>query len=350
MTKNFWANKRVFLTGHTGFKGAWLGLWLTQMGARVRGYALPPQTEPNLFTSLELSQKLEHVEGDIRDEKLLTKKLMEFKPEIVLHLAAQAIVSESYKDPVETYSTNVMGTLNLLQAIRSAASVQSAVIVTSDKCYENPGKKRQFLETDPLGGADLYSSSKACTEIVTASYSKSFLGETETKIATARAGNVIGGGDFSAMRIIPDIIRAVRSGRPLVLRRPQATRPWQHVLEPLSGYLTLAEKLWQGETCWNGGWNFGPDTNSEQPVIQIVEAAQRFFPSLEWRAEPAPFEEAQYLALDSSKARVELGWRPGFDFQTGVEKTLAWYQLFNKGESAGQLTSGDIRAYEVRLN
>lgn len=348
MTNRFWAGKRVFLTGHTGFKGAWLGFWLSEMGATVRGFSLAPQTQPSLFTEVGLARRLEHFEGDIRDEVRLTQTLKEFKPDIVLHLAAQAIVSESYKDPSGTYSTNVMGTLNLLQAIRASAdTVQAAVIVTTDKCYENPGNKRQFLETDPLGGADIYSSSKACAEILTASFARSFL--KTTRVATARAGNVIGGGDFSTMRIVPDIIRAIQAKEVLVLRRPGATRPWQHVLEPLSGYLTLAEKLWTANTVWEGGWNFGPSTSSEQPVIQIVETAKKFFPELEWRVEPAPFEEAQYLALDSSKAREELRWRPAFDFPMGLEKTLHWYQMFYRGELAEQLTLNDIRQYESRL-
>lgn len=347
--KSFWQGKRVFLTGHTGFKGAWLSQWLLNQGALVRGYALKPATEPNLFTALNLRSKLEHVEGDIRKAETLIDQTVSFKPDVVFHLAAQALVGPSYKDPVDTYSTNVMGTLHVLEAIRRAETVRATVIVTTDKCYENRGWPYPYRETDPLGGADIYSSSKACAEIVSSSYARSFLNAREGfHIATARAGNVVGGGDYSDARIVPDVVRAVQTQTTLVLRRPQATRPWQHVLEPLGGYLTLAEHLWSatGEG-WRGGWNFGPSPGEERPVIDLVTHAKTIFPKLDYRVEAPPFEEAHFLTLDSAKARHELRWQPRWDFPTTMRTTLDWYRRFADGEPAEVLTLADIRAYEA---
>jgi CDP-glucose 4,6-dehydratase len=350
MTQSFWRGKRVFLTGHTGFKGSWLSLWLTELGADLCGYALAPDSTPDLFTALELPKRMQHILGDICDRERIASAIKQFKPDIVFHLAAQAIVGRSYKNPFETYNTNVMGTLNVLEAIRTADSVRAAVVVTSDKCYENRSTGAAFKESDRLGGDDIYSSSKACTEILTGSYFHSFLKDTRLRLATGRAGNVIGGGDFADFRIVPDIVRASQARNTLVLRRPQATRPWQHVLEPLRGYMMLAQQLDSGRQTKMEGWNFGPDLNAERPVIDLVKAAKEFFPELEWKVESPSFEEAQTLALDSTKAREALGWQPGWDFSATMVHTLKWYHDFFGGEKALDLCRRDLQEYEKAVS
>jgi CDP-glucose 4,6-dehydratase len=347
---DFWRSKRVFITGHTGFKGAWLSYWLTQAGATVRGYALAPATQPNLFTELKLAESLEHTVGDIRDLEKLSSQIREFRPDVVFHLAAQALVSHSYTDPLGTYSTNVMGTLHVLESLRTCPSAKAAVIVTSDKCYDNKGWVWPYREDDPLGGHDIYSSSKACAEIASASFRESFL-KTGCKVATARAGNVIGGGDWSDNRIVPDIVRAALRNETLILRRPQALRPWQHVVDPLKGYVQLAERL-----CGTDGarfaeaWNFGPSSDGEMRVEEIARAAREAFPKLEWRVDPPPFEEAKLLTIDSSKARQQLEWRPTWNTREALELTFSWHKGHAEGQSAATLTKRQLESMASRAD
>ncbi len=346
MNESFWHAKRVLVTGHTGFKGSWLTCWLHQMNVSTAGFALPPQTPRSLFADAALGEQIQHIEGDIRDAEKIIGAVKKFKPQILFHLAAQAIVADSYTDPSGTYATNVMGTLNVLEAARQSGSVETVVIVTSDKCYENKSWAWPYRETDPLGGNDIYSSSKACTEILTHSYRKSFLEKEGIKVASVRAGNVIGGGDWAAHRIVPDIVRAAMNKETLLLRRPGATRPWQHVLDPLSGYLTVAEKL---STSSGGdfaqGWNFGPNTESERPVLEMVHSAKRFFPKLEWQVDPPPFEEATYLAIDSSLARHRLSWQPRWNWAKAVDFSFEWYKRQSEGESARGLMEEHLKKF-----
>ncbi len=338
------------VTGHTGFKGSWLSLWLQTLGANVAGYALAPLT-PSLFASAAVEPGMHSIIGDIRDTDRLTGAMREFKPEIVLHLAAQALVRESYANPVETYSVNVMGTVSLLEAIRQTPDVRAALVVTSDKCYANREWVWGYREDEPMGGHDPYSSSKGCAELVTAAYRASYFAQGETVLATARAGNVIGGGDWAADRLIPDIVRAMREGQPVQIRNPHAIRPWQHVLEPLNGYLTLAEECWErGQSC-TGGWNFGPNDMDARPVEWIVERmTQLWGEGATWQRDGGIHpHEAHYLKLDASKARMHLGWRPCLDLSTALEWVVEWYQNQQRGEDARALTLHQIARYESLL-
>jgi len=343
----FWRGKRVFLTGHTGFKGAWLAFLLSELGADVHGLALaPPAT--SLFNDLNLKSRLRHTIGDIRDRALLSQTLSKFEPQIILHLAAQALVSQSYSDPVGTYGTNVMGTMHVLDAISATPSVRAAVIVTSDKCYENLGQRKRFVESDPLGGKDIYSSSKACAEILTHSYRESFLSDAKCCVASVRAGNVIGGGDWSDNRIIPDIVRAAQKRQALVLRRPRAIWPWQHVLDPIRGYLQLAEALFSQNRQAAAAWNFGPGPEGEIQVLRIVERAKEYFPELMWRIEAPPFEEANLLAIDSTKAKICLKWSPLLTTVEAVDWTFSWYRDYLAGQAAEKLTGNHIEKFFAR--
>ena len=350
---NSWQGRRVFLTGHTGFKGGWLALWLVAKGAKIRGYALDPGTEPNLFTEADVSDVLDDDRGDIRDYPKLEASLVEFEPEVVFHLAAQPLLRRSYADPLGTYSSNVMGTANLLEAVRKSPSVRAVVCVTTDKCYINREWAWPYRETDPLGGHDPYSSSKACAEIVAAAYRDSYfpvssLAEHRVAIATARAGNVIGGGDWSEDRLIPDLIRGFQSGIPVLIRRPNAIRPWQHVLEPLQGYIALAEKLLAEKPEAACAFNFGPGEDDAWPVQRIADKLVSMWgPGASWVRDNTPtVHEAHYLKLDSSKARAELGWRPRLKLETALEWTLNWYRTW---QSRGDLvveTRAQIAKYE----
>ena len=308
MNPKFWAGKRVFVTGHTGFKGAWLALWLTSLGARVAGYALRPTTAPSLWQLVEEKAGISSTIADIRDLAALLKAVESFQPEIVLHLAAQSLVRPSYEDPVGTYATNVMGTVHVLEAVRRARGVRAVVNVTSDKCYENLETGQAYRESDPMGGRDPYSSSKGCAELVTAAYRASFYGGGPA-LASARAGNVIGGGDWAADRIVPDTVRAVVAGEAVKVRNPRAIRPWQHVLEPLAGYLQLAERLCEAPGEYAEGWNFGPNDEDAVPVETIVSTVTRLWgPPARWEADRKEHpHEAHFLKLDSSKARKRLG-------------------------------------------
>lgn len=342
MTPAFWRGKRVFLTGHTGFKGGWLALWLAEMGAAVHGYALAPPTDPNFFTAVGLRA---HLAGstiaDVRDAGAVARALREARPEIVLHLAAQPLVRRSYVEPVDTYAVNVMGTVTLLEAVRDTAGVRVVVNVTTDKCYENDGRATPYAEREPLGGRDPYSSSKACSEIVTAAYRQSFLAARGIQVATGRAGNVIGGGDWAADRLVPDFLRAFDAGQPMVVRSPGAVRPWQHVLEPLSGYLMLAERLHAAGAPFADGWNFGPALEDSRPVSWVLDRLCAAVPGATWRIDASPQpHEAQTLTLDNGKARRELGWRPRWPLEAALDRTVAWHAAWRAGE--------DLRATSLR--
>ncbi|MBM3618733.1 MAG: CDP-glucose 4,6-dehydratase [Alphaproteobacteria bacterium] len=338
----FWHGKRVFVTGHTGFKGAWLTAILHRMGAEVTGYSLPAPTEPNLFGQLGLADKIHHIEGDIRDREHLPRAMQDAKPEILLHLAAQSLVRRSYHHPLDTFDTNVTGTLNVLEAARHVECLRAIVSVTTDKCYRNDDTGRLFTESDPLGGKDPYSASKAAAEIVSQSYAESFFKDSPVALATARAGNVIGGGDWAEDRLIPDVARAVAAGKSVQIRNPKATRPWQHVLEPVCGYLLLAERLYSEGKQFASGWNFGPYASDIQPVGYVLEELQRSFPfTLELDTAPQP-HEAKTLGLDITKAVTELGWRPRLTLADAVRWTGEWYNAVHTGESAAAITEKQI--------
>jgi len=350
MTAAFWQGRRVFLTGHTGFKGAWLALWLRQLGAEVTGYSLAPPTQPSLFALSGMAGRMASIEADIRDAARLRAAVVDLQPEVVFHLAAQALVRRSYADPAETFSSNVMGTVHLLDAVRACDTVRGVVVVTSDKCYENRGLDRGYVEDDPLGGYDPYSSSKACTELVAAAYRQSFLSD-GVAVATARAGNVIGGGDWAEDRILPDCIRALRRGRPIRVRNPRATRPWQHVLEPLGGYLTLAARLLRFGNL-SGAYNFGPSAGGNRTVAEVVKEVLACWPG-RWKktAERAAPHEAGLLQLDNRLARRELGWRPGWSFQKTIRETVRWYWAEHRREATPrELTEAQIADYMSHLS
>lgn len=352
---NAWRGRRVFLTGHTGFKGGWLALWLAELGAQVRGYALDPATEPNLFTAAAIDAVAEDVRGDILDRPRLEGAMHEFAPEVVFHLAAQPLVRRSYADPLGTYATNVMGTAGVLEAVRGTPSVRAVVCVTTDKCYENREWVWPYRETDPLGGYDPYSSSKACAEIVSAAYRRSFFsadrdGGHRVALATARAGNVIGGGDWSEDRLIPDLIRGFQSGKPVLIRRPKAIRPWQHVLEPAHGYILLAERLLAGEMQLASAFNFGPGDQDAWPVERIADCmADAWGAGAQWTRDEDPgVHEAGILRLDASKARVELGWQPRLSIETALDWTVDWYRAFEQGRNMQEITWSQIADYATR--
>jgi CDP-glucose 4,6-dehydratase len=343
-----YAGRRVFITGHTGFKGSWLSEWLLMLGAHVTGYALKPPTDPSLFDELGLAGRMEHIIGDVRDLARLHEALQAAQPEFVFHLAAQPLVRLSYDEPVTTYETNVMGTVNLLEAVRSCPSVRVVVVVTSDKCYENHETGQAYREDDAMGGYDPYSSSKGCTELVTAAYRRSFFGPgSPVSISSVRAGNVIGGGDWAADRIVPDCIRSLQVGNPILVRNPEAVRPWQHVLEPLSGYLHLAARMWSEGHALEGAWNFGPEEQGTVQVRQVVDAIVAAWGSGSWvsPAEAAGPHEAHLLALDIKKAKTTLGWKPLYPVERTLEVTAAWYAARHEGASVRTITDGDINAY-----
>jgi len=349
-TIKFWRNKRVLLTGHTGFKGAWMSLWLKGLGAEVTGFALPPAAEPNFWSlvvePVHSGGRMRSVLADIRDVRRVDEAVAGADPHIVIHMAAQALVRESYRDPLGTYATNVMGTAALLQACRSLSNLQCVVVVTSDKVYENHGEGRPFAETDRLGGHDPYSNSKACTEMLTASFRDSFFAG-GPPIATARAGNVIGGGDWSQDRLIPDCVRALQSGQSVNLRYPDAIRPWQHVLEPLSGYLALAEGLVNEPQKTPRAVNFGPDPASFCTVREVVDAfGTRFAGKPGWVRDPAPQpSEAQALTLSSALAERTFGWHPGLDIRQSLTWTADWYLAHSAGENMVEFSEAQIARY-----
>ena len=347
MEKSFWQGKRVFLTGDTGFKGAWLSLWLHKLGAVVKGYALDPLTQPSLYKIANISKIQEHIDGDIRDYEKLQQELTNFQPEIVFHLAAQALVRESYQNPLYTYETNVMGTANLLEAVRKTASVKAVLIITTDKCYENKEWHWAYRENDRLGGHDPYSNSKACTELVVDSYRKSFLKEKNIAVATARAGNVIGGGDWSKDRLIPDCLRSIKNKEKIVIRSPKAVRPWQHVLEPLAGYLNLAQRLYKEGQVWAEAWNFGPDEASTICVEEIVKhLCCEFVAEYEIKVDDI-MHEATLLKLDCAKAKTKLNWQPKLTIQQALNLTTKWYQYYWSEDNVEKLMFKQIEEYEL---
>lgn len=352
MERAFWNGRRVLITGHTGFKGAWLALWLHSLGARVSGLALDPPSTPDLWSQLGLANIADH-RGDLRDTALVERILRDDRPEVVLHLAAQSLVRPSYADPIETFSTNVMGTVTLLDAIARADHVRACVVVTSDKCYENRETSVPYREGDPMGGHDPYSASKGCTELAAASMRRSFFqparaGGAPCRIATARAGNVIGGGDWSLDRLVPDIVRGClgEDGR-VEIRSPNAVRPWQHVLEPLHGYLLLAQALFEAREGADTGWNFGPDSGEERPVIEVARAIVAALGKgrIEVRETGANLHEAQLLQLDSARARA-LGWAPVWGFEKTIDLTADWYANWAAGGDPRSLCLAQIEQYQ----
>lgn len=331
MNADFWRGRRVFLTGHTGFKGSWLSIWLQMLGGEVTGFALPPETDPNLFELAGVAAGMTSIFGDIRSQEAVDQAMAKASPEVIIHMAAQPLVRASYADPVGTYSTNVMGTVHVLEAARKLGTARAILNVTTDKCYHNNEWEWGYREADRLGGHDPYSNSKACSELVTAAYRSSFFapdlyGEHGVAIATARAGNVIGGGDYSPDRLVPDLLSAFRKGRPALIRHPNATRPWQHVLEPLRGYLMLAERLYGDGAAWGEAWNFGPAEADVRTVSWVAEGlASRWGGGASW--EPAPdasLHEATNLKLDISKAKSRLKWHPKLDVLQALDLVVAW--------------------------
>lgn len=354
MTPSFWSGRRVFVTGHTGFKGSWLTLWLHSLGAEICGYALEPPTSPSLFESADVTSLCQSMIGDVRDFARLSAAIRGFRPEIVIHMAAQALVRASYAQPIETYSTNVMGTVHVLEAARQCSNIAAIVNVTSDKCYENREWVWGYRENDPMGGHDPYSSSKGCAELVASAYGRSFFYMPEgPRLASARAGNVIGGGDWATDRLVPDIIRGIMQNTAISIRRPDSVRPWQHVLEPLSGYLLLAEKLvTQGQSV-SGAWNFGPSQASVQTVRVVADQiCSLWHSSSSWidASEPNAVHEARLLQLDSTKAHIDLGWVPRWAFTDAIRETVEWYQCASHGEDVKSLCFKQIANYTGALS
>lgn len=347
MSPDFWRGKRVFLTGHTGFKGAWLSLWLQSLGADVCGLALTPLDEPNLFSVARVGEAMSSVVGDIRSLDIVNKSMASFRPDIVIHMAAQPLVRLSYSEPVETYATNVMGTVHVLEAARRSDSVRCIVNVTTDKCYENREWEWGYRESEPMGGYDPYSNSKGCSELVTSAYRRSFFQKSGVALASARAGNVIGGGDWASDRLVPDILRAFERNEPVVIRNPNSIRPWQHVLEPLSGYLKLAELLWAEGNAFAEGWNFGPRDDDAKPVMWIVEhMAQAWGHGAGWQLDPGEHpHEAHYLKLDIAKAKHRLGWQPRWSLECALSKITLWHRAWRAQQDMQQVCLEQIRQY-----
>jgi CDP-glucose 4,6-dehydratase len=342
----FWRDRAVFVTGHTGFKGGWLATWLLAMGAKVTGYALAPDTQPSYFDLCRLGERMQSLVGDVRNEAQLRRALAQTRPEVVFHLAAQALVRRGYREPLNTFVTNVVGTANLLEALREIPSVRAVVVVTSDKCYEDRELERGYQEVDPLGGGDPYAASKACAELVAGAYRRSFFGDSNSPLAlaTARAGNVIGGGDWAEDRLVPDAIRALHESNTLIVRNPRAVRPWQHVLEPLSGYLMLAERLYLEGDKWGGAWNFGPDDAETITVADLADKLIQHWGAGNWK--PAScndhLREALQLKLDCTKAVQLLCWRPSLTVDQAVKMTVDWYrEALAKTEPGAYQTSRD---------
>ncbi len=352
MNPQFWLGKKVFITGHTGFKGSWLSLWLQSLGAQVTGFALAPPTNPSLFEVANVRDGMVSIYGDVRDLDNLQSSILDANPEIVFHMAAQALVRYSYDHPVETYSTNVMGTVHLLETVRLTPSVKAAVNVTSDKCYENNEQVFGYSEDNRMGGFDPYSSSKGCAELVTAAYRNSFFPPENyhvhgVAIATSRAGNVIGGGDWAQNRLIPDLILAIAKGQPVKIRNPESIRPWQHVLEPLSGYLLLAERLFEHGPMYAEGWNFGPNDDDAQPVSCLLHHwIQSWGSGASWTLyTDAHPHEAHSLKLDCAKAKIRLGWHPKWPLAVALDHVVSWQKQYEQGANMRDVTLSQIEAY-----
>ena len=353
MNPSFWENKNVLITGHTGFKGSWLSLWLQTRGANVIGYSLNPPGTPNFFTLGNIAESMISIHGDVRDLESFCDTVKTHKPDIVIHMAAQSLVRYSYSHPVDTYSTNVMGTVNVLEAIRQVGGVKVTLIITSDKCYENRETMVGYRESDPMGGYDPYSSSKGCAELVTAAYENSFFSRDRFSshgiaVASTRAGNVIGGGDWGEDRLIPDIMRSKLANQPVIIRYPDAIRPWQHVLEPLNGYLELAEHMWEHGSDFNGGWNFGPDSDDCKPVHWILETLDKQWEGgIQWEQNTAENpHEATYISLDCSKSKQLLGWSPKLKLANALEMLVDWYQGYSNNDNMRDLSINQLDNFE----
>jgi CDP-glucose 4,6-dehydratase len=348
VNKAFWNSKKVFLTGHTGFKGSWVSIWLQSMGAIVKGYSLEPNTNPNLFTEAKVDENMESEFGDIRDLKQISKSMLDFNPDVLIHMAAQPLVRLSYQEPVDTYTTNVIGTVNVLEAARNCPNLKAIVSVTTDKCYENNEWDWGYRENEPMGGHDPYSSSKGCAELVTSAYRRSFFNSKESaSLASARAGNVIGGGDWADDRLIPDILKAFEKSEPVVIRNPLSTRPWQHVLEPLSGYLVLAEELYVNGDDFAEGWNFGPKDEGCKPVNWILDKmVANWGVGASWELDKNNNpHEAGFLKLDCSKAANRLKWQPKWSLQETLELIIDWHQVYLNKEDVKVQCLKEIKKY-----
>jgi CDP-glucose 4,6-dehydratase len=352
MNSTFWQNKKVLITGHTGFKGSWLALWLQQLGAKIIGFALPPPTEQNLFTLANVAQNMISIIGDIRNFSEIKQTLADYSPEIIIHMAAQPLVKYSYTNPIETYATNVMGTVHIMEAVRQVNSIKVVINVTTDKCYENKEWQWGYRENEALGGYDPYSNSKACSELVTSAYRNSYFNfhtysHHGVSVASARAGNVIGGGDWAPNRLIPDIIRSCLAKEgDIIIRNPNAQRPWQHVLEPLSGYLLLAERLFEHPAEYAEAWNFGPNDADIQPVSYVADFLIKLLDGKPWILDNYPHaHEATYLKLDCSKAKVKLGWHPRWNLERGLKETANWYQAYQLNKNLKDVTLAQIESY-----
>jgi CDP-glucose 4,6-dehydratase len=357
MNRNFWANKRVFITGHSGFKGSWLSLWLLKLGAKVKGYSLPPNTEPNICSLFNLSSHMTSEFGDINDYEKLFKSIDSFKPEIIFHMAAQPLVRYSYKNPLETYKTNVIGTANLLESVRCINNIRAVVNITTDKCYENNDDNIAYAENDRMGGNDPYSSSKACSELVTNAFRKSYFPTNNynnhgVALASVRAGNVIGGGDWSEDRIIPDIIKSIENDFTLNIRNPHATRPWQHVLEPLGGYMSLAEKLYLDGSNFSEAWNFGPNEDCSISVIDLVKKLDSLWnKNIHWKIDENNHpKESHYLRLDISKSEKRLSWEPLLDLETTLRLIIDWSDAFISKNDMENFSISQIKSYESLMH
>ena len=349
--QNFWQGKRVFVTGHTGFKGSWLSLWLNSLGAIVKGYALNPPTNPSLFIEAKVDSIVDSQIGDIRNKNSLFESMTTFNPDILIHMAAQPLVRYSYAAPIETYEVNVIGTAKVLEVARSCVHLKAIVNITTDKCYENDGRSEGYKEDDKMGGYDPYSSSKGCAEIVASAYRRSFLQDQGIGLSSVRAGNVIGGGDWANDRLIPDILRSFEKNEPVIIRNPKATRPWQHVLEPLSGYLVLAQKMYRDQNKYAEGWNFGPNEQDVKSVDWILNKMIAKWPNSSWELDSSSNpHEANFLQLDISKAESKLGWKPIWELSHTLEKIIDWHQAWINKEDMQTVCLSEIKAYMADMN
>ena len=344
--QEFWHGKRVFLTGHTGFKGSWLSLWLVSLGAEVKGYALNPSTSPSLFNEAKINSIVDSQIGDIRDQNMLHKSMIEFNPDILIHMAAQPLVRYSYDEPIETYEVNVIGTAKVLEVARSCPNLKAIVNITTDKCYENDERSQGYKEDDPMGGYDPYSSSKGCAELVTSAYRRSFFQDLGIGLASVRAGNVIGGGDWADDRLIPDILKSFERNKTVMIRNPKAVRPWQHVLEPLSGYLILAQNLYINPGNFSEGWNFGPNEKDVKSVDWILDKISAKWPYSSWKSDQSfSPHEAGFLKLDISKAKSRLSWKPVWGLSYTLEKIIDWHQSWLSEEDMQMVCLKEIKEY-----
>jgi len=350
MNPSFWKQKKVLITGHTGFKGGWLSLWLQELGAEIVGYSNSIPTEPSFFKIANVEKKMSSINADIRNLEKLEEEISKFQPEIVFHMAAQSLVQDSYNEPIETFSTNIMGTVNLLEAIRTSQSVKVVINVTSDKCYEEKKLDRGFKETDPLGGYDPYSSSKGCSELITSAYRRSFFNKNKNSqvvLASVRAGNVIGGGDWAKDRLIPDIMKGILKNDSIKIRNPNFVRHWQHVLDPLNGYMMLAEKMWDEGEKFAESWNFGPVDDNAKPVSWILEKFNKLWSNgIKWKIDGKEYNhENDFLKLDSLKSKTRLGWNSKIELEMAIKLIVDWYSKLNSGENMREVSREQIRFF-----